>query len=79
MAVLVVISMNVTLESMIVTSTLHGESFYDIDACFMDIPCDVDVTCMNSIDSYSCKCDTKYSPDGLSYTNIIESYNSLCD
>ena len=88
MAIHVVISMNVTPESMIVTwcgshecvcnDGFKGdeESCYDIDACFMDIPCDVDATCMNSIGSYCCKCNTGYSGNGLSCTKINECNNS---
>ena len=34
---------------------------------------------MNSIGSYSCKCNTGYSGDGLSSTNINECDNSPCD
>ena len=45
----------------------------------MDIPCDVDATCMNSIVSYSCKCNIGYSGDGLSCTDINECNNSPCD
>ena len=42
----------------------------------MDIPCDVDATCMNSIGSYCCKCNTGYSGNGLSCTKINECNNS---
>ena len=35
-----------------------GQSCFDVDEYFMDIPCDVDATCMKSIGSYSCKFNT---------------------
>ena len=36
-----------------------AESCSDIHECFIDIPCDVDATCMNSMGCFSCKYNTE--------------------